>query len=172
MTSDVGVLLLPAALSVTGLVVAVVAREWFAVAGFVGVAVVAGGVAQTLRRLSGPPGAGSVRQSLITVALGWLLVAAVAAVPFLASARIGAAVGDDVGSAEVFADPWSALFEGMSGFTSTGLTMVDAESELPSALQWWRSVLEWTGGAGVAVFALAITDGALLLVDGGGSVGA
>ncbi len=160
MAGDVGVMmLLPAALSVTGLVVAVVAREWFAVPGFVGVAVVAGGVGQALRRLSGPPGAGSVRQSLLTVALGWLLVAAVAAVPFLAAARIGVAVGGDVGSAYVFADPWSALFEGMSGFTSTGLTMVDAESELPRALQWWRSVLEWTGGAGVVVFALAITQG-------------
>ncbi len=160
MAGDVGVMmLLPAALSVTGLVVAVVAREWFAVPGFVGVAIVAGGVGQALRRLSGPPGAGSVRQALITVALGWLLVAAVAAVPFLASARIGAAVSGDVGSVAVFADPWSALFEGMSGFTSTGLTMVDAESELPRALQWWRSVLEWTGGAGVVVFALAITGG-------------
>ena len=158
--SDVGVMLLvPAALSVTGLVVAVLAREWFAVPGFVGVAAVAGGAGQALRRLSGPPSAGSTRQSLIAVALGWLLVAVIAAVPFLVAARLGHAVGGDVGSADVFADPWSALFEGMSGFTSTGLTMVDAESELPHALQWWRSILEWTGGAGVVVFALAITQG-------------
>lgn len=62
---DVGVmLLLPAALSVTGLVVAVVAREWFAVPGFVGVAVVAGGVGQALRRRAAgrrPPEASACR---------------------------------------------------------------------------------------------------------------
>ncbi len=89
-------------------------------------------------------------------------MAVLASVPFLAAARLARTVGAEVGSGAVFVDPWSALFEAMSAVTSTGLTMVEAESELPHALQWWRSVLEWSGGAGVVVFVLALTAG-----DGG-----
>jgi Trk-type K+ transport system membrane component len=156
---DVGVMLLPAVLAVTAAVVAAVAGEWYALPALAPVALGAGGLGGLAWRWSGPPRAATIPQSLATVAAGWLAVALVAAVPFLLSARLGQGAGADVGSAAVFTDPWSALFEGMSGFTSTGLTMVEQESRLPRSLQWWRSVLEWAGAVGVVVVVLALTGG-------------
>ncbi len=97
-------------------------------------AVAAGTGNRLLRRVGVPPGiTGSTRQSLGTVALGWLVVAVLASVPFLTAARLGQSVGAEVRSGAVFVDPWSALFEGMSAVTSTGLTMVEAERQLPHA---------------------------------------
>jgi trk system potassium uptake protein TrkH len=55
-----------------------------------------------------------------------------------------------------FRNPLNALFESMSGFTGTGLTMTDDESALPHTLQWWRSFSEWVGGVGVIVLTTAI----------------
>lgn len=155
---DIGSLLfVPAVLAMTALTVAALSGEWFAVPGFavVGVGAASGGAA--LRRVGGRARAGGIQRAMATVALGWVLVALVAAVPLLLAARLGEPA--TIGSAGVFADPWSAVFEGMSGFTSTGLTMVTQEGRLPHSLQWWRSVLQWTGGAGVVLLVLAVADG-------------
>ena len=52
----------------------------------------------------------------------------------------------------------SSLFESVSGFTSTGLTMVGRPSELPATLQLWRSLIEWVGGVGLALVALILMN--------------
>lgn len=44
----------------------------------------------------------------------------------------------------------------MSGWTGTGLTMVDKEALLPPTLQFWRSLIQWVGGVGVIVLTLSI----------------
>lgn len=46
------------------------------------------------------------------------------------------------------------FFESMSGFTSTGLTMVTRPDTIPHSLQLWRSVSEWTGGMGIILLAV------------------
>jgi trk system potassium uptake protein TrkH len=53
-------------------------------------------------------------------------------------------------------DPLSAFFESVSGWTGTGLTMVNREDYLPYTLQFWRSLIQWVGGVGVIVLTLSI----------------
>ncbi len=60
------------------------------------------------------------------------------------------------GTTAVFRHPLNGIFESMSGFTSTGLTMAAIEDDLPRSLHWWRSFTEWIGGVGVIVLTVAI----------------
>jgi len=90
-----------------------------------------------------------LKHGLIIAALGWLLVAMLGAVPFLLSAQ-----GTHAGAASVFADYGNAVFEAMSGFTTTGLSVVSHPENLPHALQWWRSFMQWVGGIGIIVMVL------------------
>ncbi len=49
-----------------------------------------------------------------------------------------------------------ALFEGVSGFTGTGLTMVTKPDVMPRTVLLWRSIMQWVGGLGVVVISLAL----------------
>ncbi|WP_254768463.1 TrkH family potassium uptake protein [Salinilacihabitans rarus] len=101
---------------------------------------------------------------MIIAALGWFSVAVFGSLPFLfiawtaelalAPAVLGAPAR--TGTLAAFTSPLNALFESMSGFTGTGLTMVDDEAVLPRTLQWWRTFSEWVGGVGVIVLTTAI----------------
>lgn len=147
---DVGLVLhVPALLALLVIPVALAAGETFALPGLLAVAVGAPAAGRALRWVGGAPRAGSKAQSLAAVAAGWLTVALLAAVPLLVGARLGAP-----GGGAVYADPWSAVVEGMSGITSTGLTMVDRESTLPASFQLWRSLLQWAGAAGIVLVAV------------------
>jgi len=57
-----------------------------------------------------------------------------------------------------FKDPLNGLFEAVSGFTSTGLTMVRSPSELHATLQFWRSFMEWNGGVGIALVMMVLLN--------------
>ncbi|QLG50311.1 TrkH family potassium uptake protein [Natrinema halophilum] len=99
---------------------------------------------------------------MIIAATGWLLVAVFGSLPFLLIAwtvELGLPVVETPSQTETlaaFTEPLNALFESMSGFTGTGLTMTDNEAVLPRTLQWWRSFIEWVGGVGVIVLTTAI----------------
>ncbi|ADJ15351.1 TrkH family potassium uptake protein [Halalkalicoccus jeotgali] len=99
---------------------------------------------------------------MVIAASGWLLIALFGSLPFLAVAWTVTLAPDRFGTPEMtstlraFRSPLNALFESMSGFTGTGLTMADRESVLPRTLQWWRSFSEWVGGVGVIVLTTAI----------------
>lgn len=80
-------------------------------------------------------------QSMQIAALSWTLIALIGALPFWLGAQM---------------PPTSALFESISGFTSTGLTIIGAPSELPAYLQWWRSLTQWVGGIGVILLLIAV----------------
>ena len=57
-----------------------------------------------------------------------------------------------------FASPLDSAFEGMSGFTTTGATLVaDVEAETPSIL-FWRSMTQWLGGIGAVVLFAAVAS--------------
>ena len=153
LVDDVGLVLhVPAVLALLVLPVAVMTGERFAVPGLLAVGLGAPALSRGLRRLAGSPREGSKAQSLAAVAAGWLSVALLAAVPLLVGARLGA-----TGDGAVYADPWNAVFEGMSGITSTGLTMVELESTLPATFQMWRSLLQWAGAAGIVLVAVTAT---------------
>lgn len=88
------------------------------------------------------------RDGLAIVALVWVLMSAFGALPFVISGEIPA-----------FAD---AFFEMVSGFTTTGSTILNDIEALSHGALFWRSFSHWVGGMGVLVFAMAVlpmTDG-------------
>ncbi len=86
------------------------------------------------------------KSAMVTAALGWLFISLISSVPFWLIPYDGI----------LKMAPLSAFFESMSGWTGTGLTMVDNEELLPYALQFWRSLIQWVGGVGVIVLTLSI----------------
>lgn len=82
------------------------------------------------------------REGFVIVALSWILMSLFGALPFYISGQIPSFV--------------DALFETVSGFSTTGATiLVDIEA-LSKSLLFWRAFTHWIGGMGVIVFALAI----------------
>jgi trk system potassium uptake protein TrkH len=84
------------------------------------------------------------REAFLAVSLIWLLVAVVGSIPFLV-----AGVG-------TIADPINALFESMSGLTTTGATVLRDFSIHSNAVLMWRQVLQWLGGLGILILATAV----------------
>lgn len=82
------------------------------------------------------------RDGFVTVALAWIIISLFGAIPFYASGVIGS-VSD-------------AVFETISGFSTTGATIIDDVEAAPRAILLWRSITNWIGGMGVLVFLLAI----------------
>ncbi len=81
-------------------------------------------------------------ESFVSVAAAWIIISAVGALPFVISGEIPSYI--------------DAVFETVSGFTTTGSTILaDVESMSRSCL-FWRSFTHWLGGMGILVFVLAI----------------
>ncbi len=89
------------------------------------------------------------REALLFVALSWLVVAVVGAVPYLLAGW---------GTESTLADPVNALFESTSGFTTTGATVMGEISlgRHSHALLMWRQLTQWLGGMGIIVLMVAI----------------
>jgi len=100
----------------------------------------AGAVLLRLNRRARP--ALSNHDGFLVVSLSWLLMAFVGALPFLFSGAIPS-----------YTD---AFFETMSGFTTTGATILDDIEALPKSMLFWRSMTHWLGGMGIVVLAVAI----------------
>ena len=82
------------------------------------------------------------KEGFLIAALGWLLLAVFGAIPFVLS-----------GAAPTLVD---ALFETMSGFTTTGASVIADVEALPRGILFWRSLTHWLGGMGVIVLTLAL----------------
>ena len=91
-----------------------------------------------------------VREGFVTTALSWVLLSVVGAIPYVLNGDIPNYV--------------NALFETISGFTTTGATILSNPEGLAKCSLFWRSFAHWIGGMGVLVFLLAI-----LPMAGGGS---
>jgi len=89
------------------------------------------------------------KSAMVTAALGWMFVSLIGSIPFMI-------MGFNKNDPLITMDFLSAFFESMSGWTGTGLTMVDKENLLPYTLQFWRSIIQWIGGVGVIVLTLSI----------------
>ena len=150
---DLGAILqVPGAMALCSLPVCLVFAEHYAVWPLALTSAVSFGFGQTLLRMCRSAAPMRVSHAMVTAALAWVLVPLLGAVPIvLISARLPDAV-----TGAVLADGWNAVFESMSGFTSTGLTMVNSPSELPHSLQWWRSLSQWVGGIGIVVLTVSI----------------
>ncbi|HMP32647.1 MAG TPA: potassium transporter TrkG, partial [Saprospiraceae bacterium] len=84
----------------------------------------------------------SKREGYLVVALSWLFISLFSALPYHLS---GVTVG--------FED---AVFEAVSGFTTTGASIFNDIEALPQGILLWRSMTQWLGGMGIIVLTIAI----------------
>ena len=82
------------------------------------------------------------REALSVIGLGWILCSLVGAVPYLV-------ILPEIGIT-------NAIFESVSGITTTGASVLTDLESLPPSLLFWRSLSQWIGGMGVVVFFVAI----------------
>ena len=82
------------------------------------------------------------KEGFITVALGWIALSISGALPFIISGEIP--------------DIFNALFESISGYTTTGATILSDVESLSKCILFWRSFTHWIGGMGVLAFVLCI----------------
>ena len=105
------------------------------------------------------------RHALIIAAMGWLSIAIMGSLPFIIIAYITPleitqgfipAGADYQSSLFFFKNPLHALFESMSGFTTTGLSMAVHEPSIGNGLLFYRHFIQWLGGAGFVVLTISI----------------
>ncbi len=82
------------------------------------------------------------REAFLIVALGWLLASVFGSLPFVLAGSLPSAV--------------DAFFETVSGFTTTGATVMANIEIQPQGILFWRSLTHWLGGMGIIVFTLAV----------------
>lgn len=90
------------------------------------------------------------REGMLTVTLVWILLSLLGMLPFYLGGYIG--------------NVTDAFFETMSGFTTTGSTILTDIEALPHGILFWRSLTQWQGGLGMIVFTVA-----LIPIFGGGA---
>lgn len=109
-----------------------------------GILLLTGGVAYvsslalTSIKTEGEP---KLRHAMIVAAVAWIIVPLYSTVPFMAVEKMP------------FID---SVFESVSGWSGTGLTMVIREDHLSRTIQFWRSLMQWIGGVGVIVLLISI----------------
>jgi trk system potassium uptake protein TrkH len=82
------------------------------------------------------------REGYVVVSIGWVIMSLFGALPFVFH-----------GSIPNFSD---AFFETISGFTTTGASILNDIESIPHGLLFWRSITQWLGGMGIIVLSLAI----------------
>ena len=93
----------------------------------------------------GAPSAFYAREGLVCVGFSWIVLSLVGCLPFYISGEIPSYV--------------DAFFEMVSGFTTTGASILPNVEALSKGILYWRSFSHWLGGMGVLVFLLAFTGG-------------
>ena len=99
-------------------------------------------VGMLLTRIRQPKGRMSSRDGYFIVAAAWIIISLIGAMPLYLN-----------GGFDSF---WNALFEIVSGFTTTGASVLARPEELGHGVLFWRSFTHWIGGMGVLVFVLMV----------------
>jgi len=81
------------------------------------------------------------RDGFLVVSMAWFVASIVGAAPYVVEGSLG---------------PIDAFFESVSGFTTTGSTVLTQIETQPNALLLWRALTQWLGGMGIIVFTIAI----------------
>ena len=103
-----------------------------------------GGLLQLLCK--GAKSAFYATEGMVCVAVSWLVLSLIGALPFRISGAIPAYI--------------DAFFETVSGFTTTGASILPEVESMAKGLLYWRSFTHWVGGMGVLVFLLAVAPSA------------
>ena len=138
------VLLLEAALMLLPLIVSIIYAEGCLTAFIISAAcaAIAGGLLTTLCRSDSK--SLYTRDGLAIVALSWIGISLFGALPFVISGQIPSFV--------------DAFFETVSGFTTTGASILKDVETLSHGILFWRSFTHWVGGMGVLVFIMAVME--------------
>lgn len=95
----------------------------------------------------------STAQGMVICSFSWLVLSSFGSIPFIFAMKTA---------------PMDALFESVSGFTTTGITVFTGLEELPRSILLWRSISQWIGGLGILTFFMAVasrTPGAHRLIE-------
>ena len=137
------ILFIEALLMIPALGISLFCGDPMAVRGFLVAIAVAAAVAAVLHlSCKGAPPAFYAKEGFVCVALSWIVLSLVGCLPFYVSREIPSYV--------------DAFFEIVSGFTTTGASIVPEVEKLSKGILYWRSFSHWVGGMGVLVFLLAI----------------
>ena len=128
-------LLLPAAASL-------VYGEWMVLGVFLLTAAVSAGIGYALHTIKPRSKVFYMREGFAATSLCWVFISVIGAVPFVLTGCIP--------------NPVDALFETVSGFTTTGASILPGVEDLPKGILFWRSFTHWIGGMGVLVFLLSL----------------
>ena len=82
------------------------------------------------------------REGYLIVSIGWVSMCLFGALPYLFNAHINS--------------PVNAVFESISGFTTTGATILEDIEIMPKSMLLWRSLTQWIGGMGIIVLTVAL----------------
>jgi trk system potassium uptake protein TrkH len=130
-----GILILP-------LIVAVIYKEWDSAESFLLLILISGvvGIVGTFKKPSSK--VIYAKEGFTITAIAWILMSVMGAVPFMIT-----------GTIPNFID---ACFETVSGFTTTGGSILTSVEHIEKSVQFWRTFTHWIGGMGVLVFLLAV----------------
>lgn len=135
------VLRIEAILMIFPIITAVIYKEHVGMY-FIITAVVIGLLGWGLSRIKHPNMKLYTREGFVSVALSWIFLSFFGCLPFYLSGEIPSLV--------------DALFETVSGFTTTGASVLSSVEDLSHCMLLWRSFTHWIGGMGILVFVLAI----------------
>lgn len=122
--------------------VAAAYREWDTATGILAASITTLAAGLALWRLVGRPAPIRVKDGFATVGLAWFVLSVFGALPYLFTGTIS--------------DPTDAFFETVSGFTTTGASILANPADLPHGIGLWRGFTQWIGGMGVIVLSVAI----------------
>lgn len=123
------------------LIVSTAFREFVVITAVLLIALVTFGIGILLKVTCRGQKEPQLKHAMITAALAWLVIPAISSLLFVFIEGMS---------------PLDSFFEGMSGWTGTGLTMVAHPSSLTYTMQFWRSTMQWVGGVGVIVLMVTI----------------
>lgn len=137
------ILMIEGALLLLPAVTSLIFAEWAVMGVFLLVAAISAGVGFILWKAIKPRSrVFYMREGFAATALSWIVISIVGAAPFVLTGCIP--------------NPVDAMFETVSGFTTTGASILPAVEGLPNGILLWRSFTHWVGGMGVLVFLLSL----------------
>ena len=136
------ILLCEGALLLLPTITSLIFGEWMVLLVFLGTAIVCAAAGFLLKNIKVKSKVFYMREGFACTALSWVVISIVGAVPFVLTGCIP--------------NPVDALFETVSGFTTTGASILPAVENLPKGILFWRSFTHWIGGMGVLVFLLSL----------------